>query len=69
MENDKSTCLYLFGKLYKKENKYEQALKYFEESIRYGSIESIYEYGKMLIKGKGCISDEEKKNSILQRSY
>ena len=51
-EKDKSQYLLLLGKINKKERKYEDAIHCFKESILLENAESMYEYGRILYKGK-----------------
>ncbi|KAK8897592.1 hypothetical protein M9Y10_015551 [Tritrichomonas musculus] len=58
----------ILGKISKKKNKYEESIKYFLKSIEGGNAESMYEYGKMLYKGKGQPVDKEKSLEYFKRA-
>lgn len=57
-QNDELFLL-LNGKIMKKEDKYEDALNFFQKASELGNREALYEYGKMLLKGKGIKSNKE----------
>lgn len=49
-EKDLGSYYLINGKICKKEQKYNDAKIFFEKSISIGNIESIYEYGRLLLK-------------------
>lgn len=57
--NEKDSDVYfLYGKILKKEHKYNEAIKYFRKSSKLGSLEAMYEIGKLLLKGENVHHDE-----------
>ena len=66
--NDKSNYFLLYGKMNKKEKKYEKARNFFEKSIKEGNSESMYQYGKMYIKGQGIEKNEKEGIKFIKMS-
>ncbi|KAK8872167.1 hypothetical protein M9Y10_007929 [Tritrichomonas musculus] len=63
---DKESPEYLFiaGRIEKKEENYKKAIEFFQKAISKGHAESMYKYGKMLMKGQGI-----SKNVLRARDY
>ncbi|KAK8857781.1 hypothetical protein M9Y10_016193 [Tritrichomonas musculus] len=57
--DNQSNYFLLEGKIYKKENKYKDAMNEFLKSFELGNFESIYEYGKMIYKGLGTTINKD----------
>ncbi|KAK8852791.1 hypothetical protein M9Y10_017781 [Tritrichomonas musculus] len=51
---------FLYGKLYKKMDKYSLALEHFKKGSKEGDKECLYEYGKMLFLGEGIKKNDFK---------
>lgn len=47
------TIYLLYGRVLKKQSKYQEARRYFWKASKEGSSDGMYEYGKMLFKGEG----------------
>lgn len=67
-EKDPGSYFLLYGKISKHENKYDECQKYFEKSISLDNKESMYQYGKLLIKNNDSISSKEKGYSFIEKS-
>lgn len=50
-KEEESTCLYLLGRISKKEKNYAKAFEYFEKSSKLGNPDSMFYCGKMQQKG------------------
>lgn len=68
IKEEKSTYFYLKGMMLIKENKYEEAIESYKKSIDLNNQESFYEYGKILLKGKGTPINKEKGIEYLKES-
>ena len=58
----------LKGRIFKKEKEYLKAFEFFEKASNLGNTESMYQLGKMLFKGKGCITNKREAKKWLERS-
>lgn len=54
LKDNEALYMLLKGKNYKNEKNYEDAINCFKKSIELDNEEAMYEYGKMLVDGKGC---------------
>ncbi|KAK8892762.1 hypothetical protein M9Y10_030003 [Tritrichomonas musculus] len=52
-----STVILLYGMIKKKSKDYQKAHYYIKESAKLGNSEAMFEYGKLLYRGKGCDQD------------
>lgn len=59
IKQDESNYSLLYGKVMKKEKKFEEAIKLFKKSISSGNGEAMYELGKMMFKGTATPIDIE----------
>lgn len=57
-EDDPKVSL-MYGKILKKEEKFEDAMRYFEMAAKAGNKDAMYECGKLLYKGVGCTKNEK----------
>lgn len=60
LKQNNASIFLLYGKIKKMSKKYTSALKYFEKASKGGNAQGMYEFGKMLLKGKGTNKNEKK---------
>lgn len=66
LRSNNPDILLLYGKIMKKEKKYSKAMKYFDIASKSGCVETMYEYGKLLYKGRGCSKNEKEARKYFQ---
>ena len=67
-EKDPGNYFLLHGKICKIEKKYDECQQFFEKSISFDNSESMYEYGKLLIKNNDSMLNKEKCYYYIQKS-
>lgn len=66
-KNEKSIYLLYCGKIKKKENNFNEEKSFFEQSMNEGNADAMYEYGKLLFKGKGIDMNKEEAIKYYQK--
>ncbi|KAK8838935.1 hypothetical protein M9Y10_032394 [Tritrichomonas musculus] len=67
-DKESSSYFYLLGLLEKKEKNYQKAIEHFRVSSEKGHPESMYEYGKILMKGQGIKKNVIKAKELFEQA-